>query len=493
MSGALNGAILGLLVTAAVWVGLRLAPRHWLNAATRYFVWWMALAAVAALPWIRMEPRVGMRPIAEPAAAADAAVTPARPARFPVEVPAGRWSEWVVAAAWAASALSVARLMASGWVLRGIQSRAVALADRRPVAVSDEIHGPMAVGIRRPLILIPRGLMQALSEDEMEMVVQHEIAHLERLDNWALVVQRVVEALLRWHPAVWWIGRRIELEREMACDDRVVRAGGESRAYALCLTRVAELTGGKRGPALAATGGRLSARVESLLDRRANRRTRLLKARLAWIAAALGCLTAAVAQIRPPVLLLQSGGLARIPVHVVDPLNRYVAQVGREHFRIFEDGVEQKVEQFSGIGEKTAVGIVVDSAAEGLPQTGQAMAEFLSPTAFDVRHFRSLREGMEGMRAVEPAHRMLLHIGAGPVAPGDLPGSDVPIYTIEISDAAGMAAAAKKIARGVRTQYVLGYRPARAGSEHRVEVRVTQPRGWPPLRVRPEVQTVGAQ
>src|SRR5215469_14000850 len=105
---------------------------------------------------------------------------------------------------------------------------------------------PIVAGLRRPSILLPATLLGALGEDELDQIGIHEAAHIARCDDRALILQRVLEALLPLHPVVRWIARRIDLEREIACDDFVVRAFGNPRPYAACLTRVAELTNGIR-------------------------------------------------------------------------------------------------------------------------------------------------------------------------------------------------------------------------------------------------------
>src|SRR5260370_42364254 len=97
----------------------------------------------------------------------------------------------------------------------------------------------------------------------------HEAAHLARGDDVALVLQRLLQAVFALHPVVHWIARRIDLEREIACDDFVVEATGQPRPYAACLTRVVELTGGGRtspGPAAAERAPPAASRRGMLLE-----------------------------------------------------------------------------------------------------------------------------------------------------------------------------------------------------------------------------------
>ncbi len=154
--------------------------------------------------------------------------------------------------------------------------------------ISPVISCPIAVGPFRPAILVPPAFFQDLSDSEIDQAGLHEMAHLARRDDYALLLQRVIEALLPWHPAVRWITRQIDLEREIACDDFVVERLHQPRSYASCLTHLAELASRQRPSLLAAgaitEGSHLTHRVELLLDRTRHTGTRLLRFRLAGVA-----------------------------------------------------------------------------------------------------------------------------------------------------------------------------------------------------------------
>ena len=109
------------------------------------------------------------------------------------------------------------------------------------VATSDIIRSPVVMGIFRPLIVLPAELLGKLRADELELVLMHELAHVRRLDNLTLLLQRLVTAALFFHPAVWLCGRMLQREAEQACDDLVVNATGRSEVYACGLASVAEL------------------------------------------------------------------------------------------------------------------------------------------------------------------------------------------------------------------------------------------------------------
>ena len=150
-------------------------------------------------------------------------------------------------------------------------SRINAVGRQTQLLVSNGITAPMSLGFLSPAILIPGKLLGTLSNCELEHVVLHELAHLQRRDDWTNLAQKLIEAILPIQPAVYWIGRRMSIEREMACDDWVIAATGTAKPYAASLTRVAELTQWERAGILAAgaAGNRsqLFIRVHNMLDR----------------------------------------------------------------------------------------------------------------------------------------------------------------------------------------------------------------------------------
>ena len=108
------------------------------------------------------------------------------------------------------------------------------------VATSPSISSPMALGILRPMIVFPADLVEKLSADKLTLILMHELAHVRRWDNLTLLLQRLVSAVLFFHPAVWLCGRMLRREAEQACDDLVVYTTGRSEAYARGLAHVAE-------------------------------------------------------------------------------------------------------------------------------------------------------------------------------------------------------------------------------------------------------------
>jgi Zn-dependent protease with chaperone function len=266
----LNGIIVGMALVAALWLMLRLLPPS--SAATRYAVWSAALVAILSLPWLMLRaPASGGQGSALPSAALLTLPTP------------GGWLGWALAAWLAISAVMLARLALSYRSMRRLKGEARPLAideallesaggRRVQLRASSQIAVPMAAGLSCPVILIPEALSEQLSEEEFRQVLLHELAHLRRRDDWTNLAQKVLEALFFFHPAVWCIARRLNLEREIACDDWVVSMTGAARPYAVCLTKMAERSAFARAPQLAAGAvarkRQVSHRIESLLSRR---------------------------------------------------------------------------------------------------------------------------------------------------------------------------------------------------------------------------------
>ncbi len=127
---------------------------------------------------------------------------------------------------------------------------------------------PTVIGWLKPVVLLPASALGALSPQQLEAILAHELAHIRRHDYLVNLLQTLVETVLFYHPAVWWLSRRIRVERENCCDDLAVSLCGDPVAYAHAL---ADLESLRSGPApdqhiaMAATGGSLLDRVRRLL------------------------------------------------------------------------------------------------------------------------------------------------------------------------------------------------------------------------------------
>lgn len=127
---------------------------------------------------------------------------------------------------------------------------------------------PTVIGWLRPVILVPVSALAGLSAQQVEALLAHELAHIRRHDYLVNLMQTVVETLLFYHPAVWWVSRQIRIEREHCCDDMAVAAcGGDVLTYARALTELEELRANVLPQlAVAANGGSLITRIRRLIE-----------------------------------------------------------------------------------------------------------------------------------------------------------------------------------------------------------------------------------
>jgi beta-lactamase regulating signal transducer with metallopeptidase domain len=126
------------------------------------------------------------------------------------------------------------------------------------------VGAPAVIGFFRPIVLIPMRAITGLSTEQLEAVIAHELGHVKRFDVAVNFVQVIAETVFFFHPAVWWLNRRIRADREDCCDDIAVNAAGGRLGYARALATMATWRDTPRF-AMAATGGPLAARVSRLL------------------------------------------------------------------------------------------------------------------------------------------------------------------------------------------------------------------------------------
>jgi len=125
---------------------------------------------------------------------------------------------------------------------------------------------PVVVGWLRPVVLLPASAISGLTPEQVQAVLAHELAHVRRHDCLVKVAQAVVETLLFYHPAVWWVSGRITEESEQCCDDLALEVFGDRQAYARALARAAELGHGAARLMAASSGGKLLPRVRRIMN-----------------------------------------------------------------------------------------------------------------------------------------------------------------------------------------------------------------------------------
>ena len=119
-------------------------------------------------------------------------------------------------------------------------ARSVGLRFTPAIAFCRNVAVPTVIGVLRPMVLLPMTFATGLTPEQVEAVLVHELAHIRRCDYLVNLVQRLIESALFFHPAVWWVSRRIRLEREHCCDDVVLATGSDPRVYAESLVTLAE-------------------------------------------------------------------------------------------------------------------------------------------------------------------------------------------------------------------------------------------------------------
>ena len=141
----------------------------------------------------------------------------------------------------------------------------IGITQRVELLVSGRVFAPTVVGWLRPLVLMPVGALSGLPPAQLEALLAHELAHIRRHDYLVNILQSVAEALLFYHPAVWWVSGQIRAEREFCCDDVAVAITGDAVTYARALTEVASVPRPGLNVPVAAAGGSLVTRIGRLL------------------------------------------------------------------------------------------------------------------------------------------------------------------------------------------------------------------------------------
>jgi beta-lactamase regulating signal transducer with metallopeptidase domain len=317
-----QGLAIASITAAAVWS----MPR--LNAATRHVIWWLALAAVLAIPLAHG--LIAFIPDPPSAPESTNSLAAARGLILPA-VPDGVLNAAV--AFWALTAaggvLRLVRGYRTLWRLKHASSPfdrsretqlrlwSAARAGRHRVAelrTTDGVTGACALGLGRPTILLSRAVVDALDDQSLDEIVMHEQAHLDRYDDWSQLVLAALRSLAGLHPAVRFLARCVEVDLEAACDDRVVSQTGAPRRYASSLLTVAALSNplSKRlelaagVPAATATASTLRSRIGFLLDSPRDRSPRLARATSLATATALTFALIGSTQAHPLVTFVES-------------------------------------------------------------------------------------------------------------------------------------------------------------------------------------------
>jgi bla regulator protein BlaR1 len=235
---------------------------------------------------------------------------------------------WLLMAIWCAGTMAVLMSWCRQWVrIRSALRDATSLQldeqyDAADLAVmaSPSMPEPGVVGIHRPRLLLPDGIVERLTPAQLGALIAHERCHIKCHDNLVAAIHMVVEAIFWFHPAVWWLERRLVDERERACDEAVLRAGSRPQVYAEGILEVCRQSVGVRLACVAGvSGSNLRARVEAIMRNEIGRpmtRGRRLALAVAIVAVvggpvAGGALSVHSQIVVPPALTFDTASVAR--------------------------------------------------------------------------------------------------------------------------------------------------------------------------------------
>jgi hypothetical protein len=167
--------------------------------------------------------------------------------------------------------------------------------------LSNGVRSAAVLGCGSPVIALAPAVIDQLNDEDLDRIVIHEWAHVQRRDDIAQMIQRLVRMVAGWHPAVWWLDRHLELEREVACDEMVVAETGSAKGYAVCLATLAAMPGAevRSLPALSAVSSSgLRRRLDRILAAHRGVSRRPWRAIAACASFAVAALAVAVGNVR---------------------------------------------------------------------------------------------------------------------------------------------------------------------------------------------------
>jgi TonB family protein len=261
--------------------------RIWLLASAKFLVPFSALAAAGGAaaswvaPFVTPAPVFSMAWLQRPIAIWNLQVSAS------ADAPAASEAMWIftVVAVWAAGVVVLTVWRWSRWreladviersqqLANGREANALAkalrasrLVHRVDLRASDARLEPTLIGVRHPLLLWPDRLSSRLSDEELDAVIAHEICHASRRDNLTALIQIAAETVFWFYPPIWWVGTRLTVERERACDEEVLRLGRDRDSYAQAILEVCRFC--LRRPLMFGSnvgGGNLTTRIVQIM------------------------------------------------------------------------------------------------------------------------------------------------------------------------------------------------------------------------------------
>ncbi len=268
----------GFVIGIALWFVLAILPKH--HASARHAAACTALALMAAAPtttFFLVDFGSSDMTIDMPATV-DFHVADHAPTGIEIAIV-------VLFVAWVAGVFVMSlRLFGGIWRIQSIIRRRATLLDdvytrhfenlRRRLEIgravrwmqSNHIDVPITVGWLRPVVLIPCSVLTSLPPLQLDAIITHELAHIRRYDYLVNILQSILEAVLFYHPCVYWVSNRVRAERECCCDDTAISLGHDPLLYARALTDLETLRSHNLVPALASTGGPLMTRIKRIVQ-----------------------------------------------------------------------------------------------------------------------------------------------------------------------------------------------------------------------------------
>ncbi len=201
----------------------------------------------------------------------------------------GHWSAWtLVASIWLLGSLALIcfRLFQSLYLL-AVTKASSPVDLRAPIPVHETISRlePGLFGIFSPTLLLPTGLAMHLTPAQLDAILVHELCHWRRRDNLTAALHMIVEALFWFHPLVWWLGRRLLVERERACDEAVIQSGTDRQVYAEGILKICQHYVAAPACSAGVSSGSLRKRIEEIMTTPALRKLPMAKRYLLGVVA----------------------------------------------------------------------------------------------------------------------------------------------------------------------------------------------------------------
>jgi beta-lactamase regulating signal transducer with metallopeptidase domain len=242
----------------------------WLTASLKFLVPFALLVSLGSVvPWPARRAVVPAAPVFS-----SAVVQIMEPVSLPAyaTVPGHAPLHWVPAAIgvlWALGFLTITLMRCRSWLGVRATLRAgtpVELPISVRAVITPGAEEPGVVGFLRPVLVLPTGMLEHLNPRQVSAILAHEMCHVRRRDNFFAAVHMVVETVFWFHPLAWWIGSHLLEERELACDEEVVRAGCDPMDYVDGILKICQFYRESPLPCVAGvTGANVKKRVRAIL------------------------------------------------------------------------------------------------------------------------------------------------------------------------------------------------------------------------------------